>query len=128
MDSMISTIFKLTSRWKAILLIDEADVFLAKRSVENGGHNALVSIFLRQLEYYQGIIFLTTNRVYAFDEAVMGRMHYGVCYDRLDKSARKDVWQSFLQRAITKKGTAKYSLQELESLVSHNLNGREVSR
>ncbi len=25
--------------------------------------NALVSIFLRQLEYFQGILFLTTNRV-----------------------------------------------------------------
>ena len=127
-DSTISTIFKLTSRWKAILLIDEADVFLAKRSIENGGHNALVSIFLRQLEYYQGILFLTTNRVYAFDEAVMGRVHHGVRYDSLDKCAREDVWRSFLLRAITEKGEAKYSLQDLESLVSHDLNGREVSQ
>lgn len=49
--------------WGAILLLDEADVFLEKRNIHDIHRNALVSIFLRQLEYFQGILFLTTNRV-----------------------------------------------------------------
>ena len=49
--------------WGAILLLDEADVFLEKRNMHDIHRNALVSIFLRQLEYFQGILFLTTNRV-----------------------------------------------------------------
>lgn len=49
--------------WGAILLLDEADVFLEKRNMADIHRNALVSIFLRQLEYFQGILFLTTNRV-----------------------------------------------------------------
>ncbi|KAH7131172.1 P-loop containing nucleoside triphosphate hydrolase protein [Dactylonectria macrodidyma] len=57
---ILTSIFKIASRWKAILLLDEADVFLAQRS--NDPHlNALVSVFLRELEQYDGILFLTTT-------------------------------------------------------------------
>ena len=35
--------------------------FLQQRSVHDIRRNALVSVFLRQLEYYQGILLLTTN-------------------------------------------------------------------
>lgn len=34
--------------------------------------NALVSVFLRVLEYYDGILILTSNRVGTFDEAIRG--------------------------------------------------------
>jgi hypothetical protein len=54
--------------WGAILLLDEADVFLERRGAHDIHRNALVSVFLRQLEYFEGILFLTTNRVETFDE------------------------------------------------------------
>jgi hypothetical protein len=57
------------------MLLDEADVFLAKRSREDHGRNAIVSVFLRMLEYYKGILFLTTNRIGTFDEAFKSRIH-----------------------------------------------------
>lgn len=44
--------------WGAVLLLDEADVFLEKRQHQDVHRNALVSIFLRLLEYFQGILFL----------------------------------------------------------------------
>ena len=51
-------------------------MFLAQRS--NDPHlNARVSVFLRELERYDGILFLTTNRVQAFDEATISRMAAG---------------------------------------------------
>ena len=40
------------TEWNAVILLDEADVFLAKRSIDDLARNELVSIFLRQLEYY----------------------------------------------------------------------------
>jgi hypothetical protein len=45
------------------VLLDEADVFLAQRDSTDVQRNALVSIFLRKLEYYQGILILTTNLI-----------------------------------------------------------------
>lgn len=47
--------------WEAILLMDEADIFLQERDIHDVRRNALVSIFLRELEYFDGTLFLTTN-------------------------------------------------------------------
>lgn len=55
--------FKRASSWGAVLLIDEADVFMERRSTNDLNRNSLVAGFLRSLEYYDGILFLTTNRV-----------------------------------------------------------------
>lgn len=63
MESDLETILDICYAWGAILLLDEADVFLEKRNMHDIHRNALVSIFLRQLEYFQGTLFLTTNRV-----------------------------------------------------------------
>ncbi|EFX04090.1 aaa family ATPase [Grosmannia clavigera kw1407] len=54
--------FALAQAWQCVLLLDEADVFLAERSRDSIERNALVSVFLRVLEYYEGVLFLTTNK------------------------------------------------------------------
>jgi SpoVK/Ycf46/Vps4 family AAA+-type ATPase len=60
--------------WNAVLLFDEEDVFLESRG--NDLHrNSLVSVFLRALEYFPGLLFLTTNRGGTFDEAILSRVH-----------------------------------------------------
>lgn len=63
--------------WGAVLLLDEADVFLEQRREGEIHRNALVSVFLRLLEYFQGIMFLTTNRVETFDAAFQVRQVVG---------------------------------------------------
>lgn len=63
LETELQKILDICHAWGAILLLDEADVFLEKRNLHEISRNALVSIFLRQLEYFQGILFLTTNRV-----------------------------------------------------------------
>jgi hypothetical protein len=68
-DQALIQILELAQTWKAVLLLDEADVFLFQRSSSDVVRNALVSIFLRQLEYYQGILFLTTNMIAQCDAA-----------------------------------------------------------
>jgi hypothetical protein len=39
-----------------VILLDEADVFLEQRTLVDMERNALVSVFLRALEYYDGKI------------------------------------------------------------------------
>lgn len=121
----LTSIFKVASRWKAILLLDEADVFLAQRS-DNPQLNALVSVFLRELEQYDGILFLTTNRVQAFDEAMISRIHLALNYRPLGPDARKAVWEFFLNQAATRKGNPKYDKGVVDDLAGKDLNGREV--
>ncbi|KAK4104434.1 hypothetical protein N658DRAFT_521097 [Parathielavia hyrcaniae] len=61
-ESGLKNIFRLAQLWDCILLLDEADIFLSRRELKDLERNALVSVFLRVLEYYSGILFLTTNR------------------------------------------------------------------
>lgn len=122
LECNLSRILELASAWKAVVLLDEADVFLEKRSHHDLARNALVSIFLRLLEYYQGILFLTTNRVRTFDEAFQSRIHVALKYDELEAGARKSVWRNFLKQIPN----AELDEESLTRLAGHVLNGREI--
>lgn len=89
---------RLAERWGCVLLLDEADVFLMSRNYDNMKRNAMVSIFLRELEYYSGILFLTTNIVGVIDEAFKSRIHIALEYPALDEKATLEIWGNLLQR------------------------------
>jgi SpoVK/Ycf46/Vps4 family AAA+-type ATPase len=67
-EQKLQEILRIVPKWGAVLL-DEADVFMEARSSADLERNELVSIFLRVLEYYEGILFLTTNRAEHIDPA-----------------------------------------------------------
>jgi hypothetical protein len=123
LEARLSPILDVVRRWSAVLLLDEADVFLERRSPYNLQHNSLVSVFLRQLEYFQGVMFLTTNRVSTFDNAMQSRIHLALRYDDLNEVAREKVWKIFLRQAGA---TANISPRDLNKLRAHNFNGRQV--
>ena len=125
LEKQLSLIFELADHWNALLLLDEADVFLRERDTDHT-HNSLVSVFLRKLEYYQGIMLLTTNRVRDFDDAIQSRIHLALRYSPLAVDTRKGIWDTFLKNAITATGKAKYSDENLDDLARHDLNGRQV--
>lgn len=85
--------FSLASRWGCILLLDEADVFLAARTPQDFIRNGLVSVFLRVLEYYAGILFLTTNRIGDFDEAFASRIHISLHYPELSLEPTLEIFK-----------------------------------
>ncbi|KAF4947331.1 hypothetical protein FSARC_13997 [Fusarium sarcochroum] len=85
--------FALANRWDCILLLDEADVFLAERTKEDFTRNGLVAVFLRVMEYYAGILFLTTNRVGDFDEAFTSRIHISLYYPELNRDKTVEVFK-----------------------------------
>ncbi|KAK4075682.1 hypothetical protein Trihar35433_2242 [Trichoderma harzianum] len=92
----LETNFALANRWDCILLLDEADVFLAARTKEDFVRNGLVAVFLRVMEYYAGILFLTTNRVGDFDEAFTSRIHISLYYPELDAGKTLEVFDNNL--------------------------------
>ena len=75
LDERLARILELAQTWNAVLLLDEAEVFIQMRSMTDVKRNALVSIFLRQLEYYQGILILTTNLIGSVDPAFESTYH-----------------------------------------------------
>lgn len=81
-----------------MVLLDEADVFLEQRTLADLERNALVSVFLRVLEYYEGILILTSNRVGTFDEAFKSRIQLKLHYVNLIEGQRHKIWKNFLSR------------------------------
>ncbi|KAK3713648.1 hypothetical protein LTR37_008342 [Vermiconidia calcicola] len=128
LEHELQKILDIAHSWGAVLLLDEADVFLEKREVHDIHRNALVSIFLRLLEYFQGILFLTTNRVETFDDAFQSRIHVALRYGELTAKAKKTVWKMFLDlvRKVEGMEVADISDYELDILSRNQLNGRQI--
>lgn len=97
-EKYLESVLYLGKIWGCVVLIDEAEVFLEQRNLNTLERNALVSVFLRVLEYYEGIMILTTNRVGTFDEAFKSRILLSLHYDKLSKVQRKRIWRSFITR------------------------------
>ncbi|KAH7314233.1 P-loop containing nucleoside triphosphate hydrolase protein [Rhexocercosporidium sp. MPI-PUGE-AT-0058] len=128
LEDRLERLFNWCKEWGAILLLDEADVVLEARSIEDVRRNGIVSVFLRKLDYFEGIMFLTTNRIGTIDPAFMSRIQISISMDKLNVSERRAVWENFLKderlglsgerRSILKK--------ELDGMAKLDLNGRQI--
>ena len=119
LEETLRKILDLVCSWDGILLIDEADIFLEERQEHDIVRNAMVGIFLRMLEYYQGILFLTTNRVQNIDEAFFSRIGLGLHYVDLDASTRETIWEN-LATLMEVNGL------DYKALAEADLNGRQI--
>lgn len=119
----LTNILEMIAKWNAVLLLDECDVFLEKRSTHDLERNKLVSIFLRVLEYYEGILFLTTNRIADIDAAFQSRIHVSMTYPDLDDAARLRIWKGFVGQM---EGEIKLVERDLVELSKVELNGRQI--
>ena len=122
-EDKLSKILALATKWQAVLLLDEADVFLEARSTHDLERNKLVSIFLRILEYYEGFLFLTTNRVDNIDAAFESRIHLSLQYEELNFPSRYHIWKTFLGATTGFNG---FSEENLQSLSGIPMNGRQI--
>lgn len=121
LESALDKILSLAERWNAVLLIDEADVFLEKRTSENLARNAVVAVFLRKLEYFGGLLFLTTNRGDNLDEAFLSRVTLGLHFRKPDEDGQTAIWNGLLKNA-----GIKLVESDIGRLVAFGVNGREI--
>lgn len=110
------------ARWKAILLIDECDVYVKKRgdSIEQ---NAFVGTFLRVLEYYKGILFMTTNREMDIDDAILSRGTAHIKYQYPTSESLPKLW-----RVMSDQYDAKLSDGLIKELCAEfpRISGRDI--
>ena len=92
METALKEILTRAQRWGAVMLIDEADVYIKRRD-DDMTMNAVVGVFLRVLEYFNGLLFLTTNRVDDIDEAIVSRCIAMIKFYPPDAEARARIWR-----------------------------------
>lgn len=117
-------------------MFDEADVLLqARRDYEcaNLKRNDLVSSFARSIEYYQGIVFITTNRVSRFDDAIMPRIDITLGLPSLDRGRRVGLWHNHIQDLSYKGAINASRSADLRTLAEQKwskekLNGHQIKK
>ncbi|QRV78448.1 AAA family ATPase [Ceratobasidium sp. AG-Ba] len=137
LERQLNDILEMTAAWKAVVLIDEADVFLEARNTHDLMRNSLVSVFLRLLEYHTGVLILTTNRIRSFDKAFVSRFSIALHYPDLDQNSRLLIWKEFLNRAGVQVGEVKdnalsrpqfIAYSDLLTLAKKSFNGRVIKQ
>jgi hypothetical protein len=84
-------------------------------------------VFLRELEYYQGILFLTTNRVSTMDTAFQSRIMIGVGFKSMTSDIRAKVWAQLLTLNGRDKILGAEALKSIQTRLSkYELNGRQI--
>ncbi|KKZ66337.1 hypothetical protein EMCG_07938 [[Emmonsia] crescens] len=126
LEDNLKPTFKIAKHFDALLLLDAADVFLERRSSFNSSKDGVVTIFLRIMEYFQGMFFLTTNRETESDEAILGRIHMKIKYPGLSQQQRKIIWKLSISRACTHQGPATVDDRYLDYLATTDINGRDI--
>jgi SpoVK/Ycf46/Vps4 family AAA+-type ATPase len=114
-EKILTEVFVDAARWEAVLLMDEAEVFVEQRSTQDVERNALVSVMLRCLEYFEGkpkstyhhlsalllqhtgVVIMTTNRVKAIDVAIQSRIQLAIRYHDLNRDQRLSIYKNRLK-------------------------------
>jgi hypothetical protein len=94
----LSGILQRAARWDAILLLDEADVYIRRRD-NDLEHNAIVAEFLRTLEYFNGLLFMTTNRIDDVDDAILSRCIAKIQYETPPKPHAIRLWKLLAEQS-----------------------------
>jgi SpoVK/Ycf46/Vps4 family AAA+-type ATPase len=121
LEARLQDIFDLCVPWQALVLIDEAETLLERRSKNDIVRNAMVCVMLRLLEYYSGILFLTTNRVEFIDPAFQSRVTCALWYDPLTVEARAQIWTTMLRQLEIDITTI-----DVDELAHADINGRQI--
>jgi SpoVK/Ycf46/Vps4 family AAA+-type ATPase len=128
-EQYLESVLHLGKIWGCVVLLDEADVFLEERSLKDLQRNALVSAFLRVLEYYDGILILTSNRVGTFDAAFKSRIQLALHYENLDFASRRKIWRNFMNR-LKNMEEPKIDFEDIadhiDDLAKEDMNGRQI--
>ncbi len=122
MEAALKQALMRAQRWGAVMLIDEADVYIKRRD-DDMTMNAVVGVFLRVLEYFNGLLFLTTNRVDDIDEAIVSRCIALIKYSPPDARARVRIWHVMLAQFALSVEPAQ--VEQLVALFPH-ATGRDI--
>ncbi|KAF4954068.1 hypothetical protein FSARC_12235 [Fusarium sarcochroum] len=102
---------------KPLMVLTSSDIGTDPVQVEQN-----LTRFLRALEFYDGILFLTTNRVGTFDDAFISRIHIQLYYPDFTDDQRQQIWQTFVDKLKRDCG----SYMKLDSNAKRYLKSAEV--
>lgn len=122
LEDELLKVFARSRRWNAVMLLDEADVYVRERGSDLQ-QNAIVGVFLRVLEYQSSVLFLTTNRPDDVDDAIASR-----CIARIDFKTPTVEDQTKIWQMLAECSKINLSVKTISEIVakSKGITGRDV--
>jgi len=84
------------------------------------------TVFLHKLEYYKGILILTTNLIDCIDEAFESRISYPIRFRGLRRDDRRQIWTDFIKDMIMLPAYKAVLLDEVDRWSEAEINGRQI--
>lgn len=84
---------------------------------------------LRVLEYFKGILIMTTNRVMTFDVAMLSRCHYAVNFRSLTLHQEQRIWHDYVRQLTDRNSKEKHLIEDWVRSITKKktkLSGREI--
>jgi hypothetical protein len=114
LEAALLKVFQRSKRWNAIVLLDEADVYIRERGLDLE-QNAIVGVLLRVLEYMQSVLFLATNRPDEVDDAIASRCLARLSYELPTEDLEAQIWQ-----VLSRTAGAKISPENIRRIISEH--------
>ena len=100
LEERLTDVLALAAHWGALVLLDEGDALVERRTKGQLLLNSMTGVLLRLLESFNGALFITSNRAASFDPAALSRVTLAVRYQPLDADAKRAVWRNALARVL----------------------------
>lgn len=118
-EKNIAAAFNEAKTENAILVIDEADSLLQKRSGANHSWEVTqVNEMLTQIENFEGIFVATTNSLDAMDDACLRRFDLKVKFDYLDAKKAQVLFKRYCEKICPKSSIGENILEAVGNLRS----------
>ncbi|KAI9761081.1 MAG: bck1-like resistance to osmotic shock [Chaenotheca gracillima] len=128
MSIKLRELFDYALRWKAVVLLNDADVFLEKRGPDDTdvAKERMTSIFAQEIKHFDGLLFLITSRLTSFDEEIHSAIQSTAVFNHLHKDSRALIWKGMLDEWLGS-GHSKSELGELyERCESYEFNSGDL--
>jgi AAA+ superfamily predicted ATPase len=114
--------FNEAKRHDAVLFWDEADaIFFDRDSAARNWEVRDVNVLLQELERFDGVCVLATNRQLTLDKALERRITLKVEFARPDRNMRRQIWEKLLPKNMPVTGDV-----DLDELSKPDLSGGEI--
>ncbi len=98
-EKNIIQVFRNAAENDCVLVFDEADAFfgqrLAEQSSNDRSYNTITNLLMQELDRFEGVVILTSNREFALDEAFERRISLKLQFDLPTAEERARIWTAF---------------------------------
>jgi len=121
-EKNIVKVFRQAQAHNAVLFWDEADAMFHDRGL--GSHtweSRAVNVLLQELERFDGVCILATNRRIVLDPALARRITLKVQFDRPDVEMRREIWKRLMPATLPLADDV-----DVEELAAADLTGGQI--